>query len=898
MLVLVAAIAHAQGLAAAVTGTIVDTAGSRLPGATVTMTAGPTGIAWSANADAEGRYTILNLPPSTYTVRAELDGFAPTTRQAQTLYVGTTINIDFELAVRGVAESVTVRGTLAALEPTKNSLARIVQKSEIDALPVINRNFNDLAALAPGVTKTGAYGGVDISGGRDFQNAYQLDGVSAERHHVGDQRTAYAQDWVQEFQVLTSQFNVEYGQAAGGVLNVVTRSGGNDLAGRLYGFLRDDAWDATPSFAARKPPLAEHRIGATVGGPIAKNRVFYFGGIERFDNESSNIVNSTFASENGAFPSTEERTVWLAKVEVFADAANTLRLRHNGQRQQKTGSSVGGISTEEHGRFSKIASNDFTGAWSWVASPTSLNEARAAWSTVAPREGCNYAQRNPPGTWFERSYPGAQFGCPVNFGMIAEDQFQFIDNLIWTRGRHDVKIGVQTSWTRSFGDFRNVRDGRYSFERDLPFNLSDAASHPFLFVLIDGPTAWDVSAWSAGTFAQDNWRLTDAFALNLGVRYDVDGSLTALNPLVRTDKGLHPVNGDLNNVAARAGFAWTPRQNDKRTLVRGGGGVYYDQNHNNVAATVLLNNILVNETVAMSANNAQLNPFWPDIARAKSFLAAALAQNTIPDLSRLGRIVGATNNVDRDLEIPATVQMSGGLAHEFSTWVNASADVVLTRGKDLYVIRNTNLDPVTFRSVNPNYTSISSFGNGGSSRYKALQVQATVIPRAGRFVKLAYTLATNRSNTNATLSAGTATNPFDLSEDEGPSDNDVRHTVAVNGASPLPFGIQMSGIASYRSALPYSATTNAARPDGKPLAFRPEPRNARRGDDALSLDVRLGKVVRIGATQLVTAFVEAFNITNHANYDQFIGTITSSGFGEPATAAPMRRIQIGGRLDF
>lgn len=129
------------------------------------------------------------------------------------------------LTIAGLTETVTVRGTLPALEATRNSLTRIVQRDEIDSLPVINRNFNDLAALAPGVTKRGVYGGVDISGARDFQNAYQLDGVSAERHHLVDQRIAYAQDWVQEFQVLTSQFNVEFGQAAGGVLNAITRSG-------------------------------------------------------------------------------------------------------------------------------------------------------------------------------------------------------------------------------------------------------------------------------------------------------------------------------------------------------------------------------------------------------------------------------------------------------------------------------------------------------------------------------------------------------------------------------------------------------------------------------------------------------------------------------------------------
>ena len=898
MVLLPLAAARAQSLDAVLMGTLSDESAAGLPGATVTVTRDSTGVTRSAVADEAGRYVFLNLPAGTYTVRAELDGFAPTTRRAQPLYVGTTATLDFALPLASVAEHITVRGALPLLETTKNSLSRIVQTDEIDALPVISRNFNDLAALAPGVTKTGLYGGVDISGGRDFQNAYQLDGVSAERQHLGDQRIAYAQDWVQEFQVLTGQYNVEFGQAAGGVLNAITRSGGNQFTGRAYGFFREEAWDAKPAFASRKPPLDEYRVGATVGGPIVKNRIFYFGGVERFDNRSSSVVNSTFASANGTFPSTDERTLTLAKIEMFAHPAHTLRLRHNGYRQQTTGASVGGISTEEHGRFSKVQASELVAGWTWVMSPSSLNEARIAWGATTPQGGCNFALRNPPGTWFERAYPGAQFGCPVNFGTSAERQLQLIDNLFWTHGRHDVKLGIQTAWTTSIGDFRNFRDGRYAFDRDLPFDPGDAETYPFSFVMIEGPTTWDLSAWSAGIFVQDNWRITDDFALNVGVRYDVDGSLTALNPVVRLDKGLHTIRADVNNLAPRVGLAWTPLPNDKRTLLRGGGGLYYDQNHNNVATVLLLNNILVDRIVSLNANSPLLNPFWPDIQRAKSFLAAALADNRVPDVSMLGPVISTTNDVDENLQIPVATQISGGLAREFHRSVNASIDVVYTRGADLYVIRNVNLDPVTLHARNPNYTSINSFGSGGTSRYTGLHLQANVIPNAKHFLKLAYTLSLNRSNTNTTLSGGSATNPFDYSEDEGPSDNDVRHNLTVNGSATLPFDIQLSGIASYRGALPFSATTTAPRPDGQPFGFRPEPRNARRGDSAVSIDVRIGKVFRLGAAGSLVTFVEVFNLTNHVNYDQYIGTVTSSRFGQPTTAGPPRRTQLGIRFDF
>ena len=143
-----------------------------------------------------------------------------------------------------------------------------------------------------------------------------------------------------------------------------------------------------------------------------------------------------------------------------------------------------------------------------------------------------------------------------------------------------------------------------------------------------------------------------------------------------------------------------------------------------------------------------------------------------------------------------------------------------------------------------------------------------------------------------------ATNPFDYAEDEGPTDNDVRHAVAVAGVATVRAGIQVSSVVSYRSALPYSAVTSAPRPDRKPFGFRPEPRNARRGAAALSVDVRVAKALTVGTRRAASAFVELFNLTNASNYGDFVGSITSSLFGKPTTAGPKRRVQVGLRFDF
>jgi hypothetical protein len=186
----------------------------------------------------------------------------------------------------------------------------------------------------------------------------------------------------------------------------------------------------------------------------------------------------------------------------------------------------------------------------------------------------------------------------------------------------------------------------------------------------------------------------------------------------------------------------------------------------------------------------------------------------------------------------------------------------------------------------------------GGSRARACCRSRT---RHGDSVRVAYTFGYARSNTNGGTSSRTAsaTNPFNLAEDEGPADNDVRHILNVNGSAKLPLGIQFASIMSYKSPLPYSATTTVQAPGAvDPFIHRPEPRNARRGDNTFSLDVRLSRPVALGGARSATGFLEAFNLTNATNYTTYQGSILSTRFGQPSAAGPKRQLQIGLRFDF
>jgi hypothetical protein len=888
--------ATAQTVDVTVRGAVVDETRAAIPGATVSVTNTATGLSRQSVTDAEGRYTVGNVPAGTYDVRAELTGFASEVHRQQELHVGTTITFDFTLHVATIRETVEVTGQAPTIETTKNTLSRVVQPKELDALPVLTRSFSELASLAPGVVRTSA--GIEVTGSRDFQNGIRLDGISAARNQLGSQRIQYAQDWIQEFQVMTNQVAAEFGGASGGMLNAITRSGTNQYTGRAYGFFRQGKWDATPAFATSKPPLDQERFGVLSGGPIRKNRLFYFGGVERFNNNATVFVTSAFPPANGGFPAATTQTIGMAKADYQINNANRLRARFNIQRQLNTNNGVGGTSTLEHGTETNNPGTDTVGEWTSTLAPNLLNEARAAYTTFSTTTTCNYSTINPPGTWFERNYPGGSFGCTQLLGQLVENQFSANDTLAMVYGGHQLKVGVQWFGVRRMSTSRQTRDGQYRFDRDILFDINNPNSYPSAFNVLAGPVGFSLFGTSWGTFVQDSWTVTNNLTLNAGLRYDLDGQLDTLNQFLENGKGLHPLAKDTNNVSPRAGIAWTPFNDGKRTLLRGGGGIYYDQEHVNMVGLMMSTLIQVDRSYRIDANVSSFNPFWPDIARARALLAAAYARNTIPDLAALPTQIATVTDVAPNAQTPNTAQVTGGVAHDFRHGFTASADVVYARGRDQYLQRDVNLDPVRYTRINPTYGAINQFTNEGWFRSKALLMAAGWVPNSRQTIRLAYTLGKNVSNTATNLQGGTATNPLDLAVDEGPANNDLRHVANLSGTAAIPYGIQLAMITSYRSPFPYSATTTLPNPSGVPVGWRPEPRNARRGDSFLSVDARLSKVLPFNQRAAVTGFVELFNLTNHLNYTSYVGAVTSSLFGQPTAADAKRRLQLGFRVDF
>ncbi|HEV3486548.1 MAG TPA: carboxypeptidase regulatory-like domain-containing protein, partial [Vicinamibacterales bacterium] len=322
-LLLLPATSFAQATGA-ISGVVSDESGAVLPGAQIDVTNTATGVARTAITASDGVYTVPLLQPGPYAVKVTLSGFKTTLRDGVIVNVNETARVDARLAIGQVAESVTVAGEPPLVETTSATLGIVIDEKKIVELPLNGRNFSQLGTLLPGVAAPpaalggasgdatpGGFGavtsGFTVNGMRNQSNNFLLDGTSNNDTFNTGFVLRPPPDAIQEFKILTHSYNAEYGRNAGSVVNVVTKAGSNTLHGAAWEFNRDDALQARNFFAPRdqpKPKLEQNQFGVSLGGPLARNRLFAFGYYEGHRNTSGNtqnIVVLTDAQRTGNF---------------------------------------------------------------------------------------------------------------------------------------------------------------------------------------------------------------------------------------------------------------------------------------------------------------------------------------------------------------------------------------------------------------------------------------------------------------------------------------------------------------------------------------------------------------------------------------------------------------------
>jgi hypothetical protein len=935
---LIAVPAMAQTGFAALGVKVTDEQRAFLPGVAIVARQLDTNASRSGVTDGRGQLYLPNLPPGRYELTAALQGFGTAKREI-ILRVGQDATLDIGLTVAGVEESVTVSGVSALVE-TRATVGSLIDLKEIDNLPTLGRDFAELAKLAPGITSTGQSAmGFSASGQRQFQNNVFVDGATNAMQFYGTQAESYPQDWIQEFQVMTNGFSAEFGQASGAVLNVITKSGANTVQGRAYGFVRDDNFDTAPyagrfvngvpQFLAAPPQFNQQRFGGYLGGPVSRDSVFFFLGYENFENDATTVLAiSDYWRNRGlapVIPSKNTTRALILKGDWNANERHRVSLRHSRtMKEDQNCSGQGGdgcnsspLWTEEKRATFNGPIWSVLGTWASTLSGTTFNEMRAYYgvnkiritSNLAGTSGIDLLEQNATtGRFTERSYPGAAFGASTTGGLEGETSFYLNNSLTRVMGNHQLKVGGQAARVTFLMDIDASQKGRWGFPVDLAYNIADPNSHPDTFNAAIGTATHEEAKWNYALYLQDTWQWSDTFTLNLGLRYDVDNTITVGNGLVdarnaryQANLGVAPlgkVKKDLNNVAPRLGFVWVPTD-DRKLAIRGSAGLFFDQNHFNYNDVYVNQTLLANRRVNFNCNSTTDNPLYnaaeglaASRVRCRAFLAERFP--LFPNLAGLGLIPELAVALAPDFRVPYTKQATVGFSQQLPAGISTQADYVYSYGDDVLLQRNVNLNFVNGQWVNidPRFTGINVAENAGYIKYHALQTRTEYRGSTLR-TGLSYTLSKATSNSSASgVGGGAATNPLDLSVDDGPTNEDRRHNIAWDASYSFPLDFQLAGIYRYGSALPYSVTSRFV------INARPEPRNSRRGDDEKNFDVRVGKLFKLPRHSSIALFWEMFNVFNTDNFQAYQGSLESSAFGQPARALAKRRQQFGFRVDF
>jgi hypothetical protein len=898
---------------ATLSGRVEDSGNSVIAAAAIVARRVDTGQEQTARTDLDGRFRFPYLAVGPYEISVEASGFARLTTRL-TLSVGQSIDLPLKLTVKNIQEQVNVTADLPVIETVRTQLAETVLPREIDSLPLNGRNYLDLAALTPGVTRSNPVAnqrfpetsavpgtGLSITGQRFINNGFVVDGMSANDDAADLPGTFYSQEVVREFEVITSGGIAEFGRASGGFVNIVTQSGTNDFHGRFYGFLRNQRFDARNPLAPARDPLTQAQYGTSLGGPITRNRTFFFGNFEQTRLRNAAVITITPANvgaintrlssigfvgpriSTGVVPTGFDTTNFLIRADHQLNKTNQLTARYSLYNIDSTNArNVGGLNSLSRG--TALRNRDQTIAVSEVATLSSktINEARFQYTRSRLSAPVN-DEVGPAVNIFGV----AGFGT-ATFSPTARDldTFEAVDTLTTQYGSHSLKVGANYLHNRVNITFPGAIQSVYSFSSMANFMADRYTTFQQAF----GETGQFQSNPNLGLFAQHEWRPNGNLTINAGLRYDVQ---------YLPD----PVSADGNNFAPRLGLAYAP--GDGKTVLRGSFGIYFDRLPLRATSNALQRDGS-RYKVAVLAFGQPGAPAFP--ARLAAF----------PD-DLLVSITSIDPNVENNYNQQASLQ----LERELFPSTSLSVGYLHTRGLHLVLSRNVNVPrfPASAGVPNlgrpdPRFANISRFESSGTSSYNAMTVALNRRFQRWFGVRLSYTLSKAIDNAGNAFFF-TPQDNYNLDDERGPSDNDQRHRVALSGTfefSSRPSesilrrtlnGFQLSYIFSYSSRLPFNVVTGTDRNFDTNANDRPPGvgRNSGEGFDFASLDLRLSRRFRLSERMQVETLVEAFNLLNRANLQLpnnvfGAGVLPLSSFGQPTGASDPRQIQFGLRLSF
>ncbi|MET0646301.1 MAG: TonB-dependent receptor, partial [Pyrinomonadaceae bacterium] len=716
----------------------------------------------------------------------------------------------------------------------------------------------------------------------------------------------YSQEVIREFEVITSGGIAEFGRASGGVVNIVTQSGTNSFGGRLYGFLRNRRLDARNPLSPTRDPFTQAQYGASLGGPLRRDRTFFFTNFEQTRLNNAVVVTvapSHVAAVNdrldqlgypgsristGVVPTGFDTTNFLFRLDHRLDETHQLTARYNLYRIESLNArNVGGLNAVSRG--TALADLDQTAAASLVTtlSPRTLNEARFQYTRSRLAAPVN-----------DEAGPAVNISGVANFGTATFsptardlDTFEAVNNVTTQRGAHSLKGGVNFLLNRVDITFPGALQGVYTFQSLANFQAGRYATFQQAF----GETQQSQTNPNVGLFAQDEWRPRADLTFNLGLRYDAQ-----LLP--------EPVETDANNFAPRVGVAYAPEflGREHRTVVRVSYGIFFDRLPLRATSNALQRDGSKYRTAVLSFGQAGA-PVFPGVL-------TAFPSNLLVSIT----------TIDPDIRNAYSQQASVQVERALSDSMSLSVGYLHVRGEHIILSRNVNVPRFPAAAGVPNlgrpdarFANVTRFESSGDSYYDGMLVSFKRRFSRWAQTRVSYTLSKAIDDVGNAFFFTPQENA-NLRDERGLADNDQRHRLAVSGSFEAPAagggesalrraltGFQLSYIYQYGSRLPFNIVTGGDRNNDTNVNDRPAGvgRNTGRGFDYSALDVRVNRRFGLGERVSVETMVEGFNVLNRGNLqlpNNTIGTgvAPQASFGRATAADSPRQIQFGLRLNF
>jgi hypothetical protein len=911
--------AWAQTDTGVIDGRVFDQTKAAVPGATITARNMATGFSRSAVSGEQGTYRIEFLPPGTYEVRAELANFSPATARDIVVQVGSSTTVDFPLAV-GVTETVAVTAESPLVQTTNSDVGQVITSGLIENMPMSGRRFQDLSLLVPGTRPSNYYdptktevGGISYGGATGRAVNITVDGGDNNDGVVRGLLQQFSADAIQEYKVATGRYSAEFGRSTGGVVNVITKSGTNDLHGTAFFFGRDDSLNAKTHFeeeaGIEKQPFQQQQVGGTVGGPIKRDRAHFFGSYEfnRRQDYATVFTNGVLPDEEGPQKKPFRNHLVTLKTDFSLNQNNTMIVRYAREDNKRENDFIGGNTLRSSGALNTNVTDSIIAKNTTVIGSNKVNEALVLFQRFENNITAN--DNSNPGV----TAPDFTFGASVNTPQqTIQERWQFKDDFAFRvtgfGGDHDFKVGGEIVKSHYGGFFIPTLYGFFNFQNRLPGNSLDTYLNAVAdtFTGSAGTNEADDNWTHVGIYFQDDFHPNSRLTLNLGLRWELqsgpysnDFQTPILDDLGRL--GFDNTRSlDKNNFGPRLGFAYDVR-GDGRTVVRGGYGIYYDE---------IFQNITLYERWTDVRTPLNFLSFSPSPWTPAFFAANRDAiRNSFIDPTFAGQIMRLTAP---DLVQPWAHHFNVGASHQITRALAVDFDYIHTVGKDeihrwpINRVENQNArlsPPGVFNSV---YGEVRVEGNRGRSQFDGLYFTGKVrLPRTEVLTSYAWTKADNLAN-------DFGSNPGDLSnlsweDDWGPTPNDVRHRFTFGGTTQVWRGLLLSSIIQANTGKPFSAlagtggSRNAVRAID-PVTGQRFPRNSFRADGFFSWDMRFGYNFVLANSQSIEAFFEVFNITDHVNFDRdsYVTNFQVSDFGTPTEIInnSQRQAQLGFRFRF